>query len=1131
MKKNLQLQNTLLPIVRITLTQILILVVFAGFSWANKITAQEILSKRLTLTVEEQPVKVVLAQIEKAVDIRFLYSSNIIKTAFKVSLNVSNKPLSEILPILLTPLNVEYNVVDKQIILRRSKQKTEAYPNNPKTAVSEQQVSGKVTNENEEGMIGVTVSVKGTTQGTTTDANGKFTLNVPDANSILVFRFIGYKSKEITVGSQTNIAVSLAPDISALEEVVVVGYGQQSKVSLTNSVGTLKGGELVKRPVSNLQQGLQGQIAGLTVIDQGGSPGRTASTLRVRGITTLSNSNEALVIVDGIEQLLTNINPDDVESVSVLKDAASTAIYGSRAANGVIMITTKRAKEGKVSVSYSGFYATQRSVNNPVMDLEGYLQLQKVAFTNAKIALPPRFTDQGMQDYLAGNKSNPELFPDVNSWFQTLLKSAPQHNNSISISGGNESMRARLSIRQQKQASILAVPQDFGADLRDIRLNTDFKLSKKLHVSTDINYRSNYTLAPYSEFDVFNRFLHGSLFATPRYTDALEGQYPGITGTYGLSQQGVSPKVLAELDGTSKRFEESIFAGAKAEYQIIKGLSISSQLALRVENLRQKDFLNSYRNVDLVKNITRNIINNSLIEVSNTNSEYTWNNFLNYETNLGKHYLKALLGYSTINNQYRGLAAYRQNFYNNDIQSLSQGANDGTKDNNGSDAQFGLRSYFGRINYSYADKYLFEANGRYDGSSRFTGGNVYSFFPSFSAGWRLSEESFMKQVRFVDELKVRASWGQTGSQSVGLYSYYQSLAASSYGFNGTPVVSFSPAQLANKDITWETTTQVNLGLDAVLFRGFTLGLDYYKKRTEGILLNLPIPTTIGLAAPPQNAGIVENSGIEIQAGYRNAPSKNLRYSAVFNFSNNKNKVISLAGTGPFISGSDIDPLFIVKEGLSINSLWGYETDGFFKTAEEAKNYPTITANRSAGDVKYLDLNGDGKIDANDRTVIGSSFPDFIYSFNGNIGYKNFELSLFFQGAAGVDARLSGALAENGNNEGFVPAIVSKDYWTPENPNARFPRPLKRDLFNMYTSDRLVVNGDYLRLKNVQLLYNLPKSIIEKVKMTNASIYVSATNVLTFSKLNEWGLDPEAGSGRGIYYPQVSVMSLGANIQF
>ncbi len=1131
MQKELQFHDTLLKIMRITLTQILLLVIFMGVSWANKITAQEILNKRLTLTVEGQPIKVVLAQIENATEIRFLYSSNIIKAARKVSLSVSNKPLSEILPMLLTPLHVEYNVIGKQIILKRSEQRTESLPNDESSAEAEQQVNGKVTDEKGEDMIGVTVAVKGTTKGTTTDVNGKFSLSVPDANSILVFSFIGYKSKEVAIGNQTNIQVVLSAEISALEEVVVVGYGQQSKVSVTNSVGTLKGGELIKRPVSNLQQGLQGQVAGLTVIDQGGSPGRTTSTLRVRGITTLSNSNEALVIVDGIEQQLTNINPNDIESVSVLKDAASTAIYGSRAANGVIMITTKRAKEGKVSVSYSGFYAAQRSVNNPVMDLESYLKLQQVAFNNAKIALPARYTDQGIQEYLTGNKSSPELYPDVNSWFQTLLKAAPQYNNNISVSGGNESIRARLSIRQQKQASILDVSHDYGADLRDVRLNTDFKLSKKLNASADINYRNNYTFAPANEGEVFNRFIHGTLFATPRYTNALEGQYPGITGTYGLSPQGISPRILAELDGTSKRFEESIFSGVKAEYEIIKGLSLSSQLALRVENLRQKDFVNSYQNVDLVKNITRNVVNNSLTETSNNTIEYTWNNFLNYETSLGKNYFKGLIGYSTINNRYRGLSAYRQNFYNNDIQSLSQGANDGTKNNSGADAQFGLRSYFGRINYSYADKYLFEANGRYDGSSRFTGNNVYSFFPSFSAGWRLSEESFMRQIRFIDELKMRASWGQTGNQSVGLYSYYQSLAAALYGFNGATVVAYSPAQLANKDITWETTTQVNLGLDAVLFRGFTLGFDYYKKRTEGILLNLPIPATIGLAAPPQNAGIVENKGIEIQAGYRNTTSKNLRYSTMLNFSTNKNKVVSLAGTGPYISGSDIDPLFITKEGLPINSLWGYKTDGFFKTAEEAKNYPTITTGRSAGDVKYLDLNGDSKIDANDRTVIGSSFPDFIYSFNGNVGYKNFELSLFFQGAAGVDTRLSGALAENGNNEGFVPAIVSKDYWTPENPNARFPRPLKRDLFNMYTADRLVVNGDYLRLKNVQLLYNLPKSIIEKVKMANASVYVSATNVLTFTKLKEWGLDPEVGSGRGTYYPQVSVVSFGANIQF
>jgi TonB-linked SusC/RagA family outer membrane protein len=1047
-----------------------------------------------------------------------------------VAIEANNLKLAEVLKDLFTPLSIQYQVSGNFIILTKITKSSEPIKPNEAKMIAHI-LKGSVTDEKNEPLIGASIVLEGTTKGTLTDDQGNYVLELADdeKNGTLVFSFVGYETQKVPIGGQNNINIKLK-EAGALSEIVVVGYGQQKKVSVTNAVSTIKGSDLTTRPSSSMQQVLQGQAAGLTVLDQGGSPGRTTTTMRVRGITTLSNSNEALVIVDGIEQQLTNINPNDIESISVLKDAASTAIYGSRAANGVIMVTTKRAKEGKVSVSYNGYYATQNSINNPEMDMPSYMKLQQVAYTNAKIAVPKNFTDAGMQTYIDGNTTNPELYPAPNTWFQTLLHTAPQYDQNLSISGGNENMKARLSMRYQNQSSILNVPIDYGSTMGDIRLNTDFKLSSRINVSADINYRNNYSLTPINEAEVFNRFIHGTLFATPQYSSALEAQYPGITGTYGLSPQGITPKIEAEKDGTSKRWNENIFSSLKGDIKIIEGLKFSSQLAIRIDNIRQKDFTNAYKNVDLVKNITRNIVNNGLTEIFNNATEYTWNNYLNYEKSIGQNDIKALLGYSTINNIYRGLAASRQRFYNNDIQSLSQGANDGTKDNSGFDAQFGLKSYFGRVNYAFANKYLFEANGRYDGSSRFTGNNVYSFFPSFSAGWRVSEEKFFKN-KIVDELKLRASWGKTGNQSVGLYSYYQSLASSAYGFNGASVVGYSPTQLANKDITWETTTQVDLGFDAIVFKEFSIGFDYYNKQTSGILLSLPIPATIGLTAPPQNAGTVENKGVEMMLGYRNTTVKNWRYGANFIIASNKNKVVSLAGTGPYISGSDIDPLYIIKEGLPINTLWGYKTDGFFKTDDEAKSYPTITTGRAAGDVKYLDFNGDGKIDANDRTVIGSSFPDFTYSFNGNVGFKNFELALFFQGASGVDTRLSGALAENGNNEGFVPKIVSTDYWTADNPNARFPRPLKRDLFNMYTSDRLVINGDYLRLKNVQLSYTLPKSLISKWKISQANVYVSATNLFTFSKLNEWGLDPEVGSGRATYYPQISTKTIGVNLQF
>ena len=495
--------------------------------------------------------------------------------------------------------------------------------------------------------------------------------------------------------------------------------------------------------------------------------------------------------------------------------------------------------------------------------------------------------------------------------------------------------------------------------------------------------------------------------------------------------------------------------------------------------------------------------------------------------------MKALAGYSQISNKQTFLSAYRERFYNNDITSIGQGANDGTKSNTGSDAAYGLRSYFGRINYAYAGKYLLEVNGRYDGSSRFADNKRYSFFPSFSAGWRIAQENFFAPLLpVVNDLKLRGSYGTTGNQSVDLYSYYDALTATSYTFNGVPVQGYRQTTLANTDLGWESTTQLDLGLDAAfLDRRLTVTADYYRKLTSDILLNLDIPATVGLNAPPQNAGAVENKGIELAVNYSSKQTGKVRYNIGANVSYNENKVTDLKGTGPYITGSDIDPRYIIKTGLPINTLWGYQTDGLFQTQEEINKYPTLAANTKPGDVKYVDRNNDGKIDANDMTAIGVSFPKYTFGLNAGIQYNGFELNILLQGAAKVDTRLSGALAEMGNQEGFTHKIYTNNYWTPENTNARFPRPVKYDLRNVATSDRLVIDGSYLRLKNIQLAYHVPAAISQRAFLRNARIYVSATNLFTISKLNEWNLDPEAESGRAVYYPQTSLYTVGINLQF
>ncbi|WP_229598178.1 SusC/RagA family TonB-linked outer membrane protein [Runella aurantiaca] len=1098
-------------------------------------------------------LKDALRDIETRFGIHFVYKTDEIPNRSIPTETMSGK-LEEVLESTLRPAGLTYKKVRNTYIIRSLKAKAPSSnpvpnettperlnitaPGNPAnesaslnlilnrvaiptgglTAPLEIKIAGKVADESGLTLPGVSILLKGTNRGTTTDGNGSYQISVPDNNAILVFSYVGYLPQEIAVGNRTTIDVTLGADTKALSEVVVVGYGTQKRTSLTGAVAEVKSEQLTRRPVSNANQALQGIAPGVTILDRGGSPGpNSRATVRVRGITTLS-SNDPLFIVDGIEQPFNTINLDDVESISVLKDASSTAIYGSRAANGVVLVTTKRAKSGKAVVDYSGYYAVQQAINKPeMMDLEPYMRLQNVAYINSGAAA--RFSEAQINEYV--NATDRLKFPLPNTWFNTVLRSAPQMNHNLSVSGGNDVFRGRVGVRYQKQGGIAP---NFDSDIREIRANTDFKISSRLNASMDINYRNNNWQTPVSEFNVFNTMFHGSLWAVPKYPN----------GTYGLSAQGNNPLMYAEIAGLSKNIQDYLFGSAKAEWEIIPNLKFSTQYAVRYTFEQNKNYTNAYTVTDYFNTslVRKTIPRSSLTEIRSNIRETTLNNLLGYSNTFGQHDLKALVGYSEIQNKYNIINAYREDFYNNDVQSIGAGS-DNNKNNGGSDSQWGLRSFFGRANYAFADKYLFEANARYDGSSRFTGDKVYSFFPSFSAGWRVSEEKFFDAFKnIISELKLRGSWGKTGNQAVGLYSYFQTLNSSTYTFGGSVVQGYVQSNLANPGLTWETTTQTDIGLDAQLWNNrLSFTFDYYDKLTDGILLNLPIPTTVGLNAPPQNAGKVGNKGIELGLNFRNKTKSGFAYDFGLNFAQNENKVIDLAKTGPYISGSDIDPRYIIKEGLPYNAHWGYKTDGLFQTTDEIKAYPTIVSNAKPGDVKYVDLNNDGKINSDDMTFIGLTFPRYTFGLNTNFSYKNFNLFTQWQGAADVDTRLSGALAEMGNYEGFTHKIYTDNYWTPENPSARFPRPVKLDLRNVSTSDRMIIDGSYFRLKTIQLSYSLPKGILEKVKANRATIYVSGTNLLTFSKLNEWNLDPEAESGRATYYPQTSLTTIGLNVQF
>ncbi|NOT75775.1 MAG: TonB-dependent receptor [Cyclobacteriaceae bacterium] len=998
-------------------------------------------------------------------------------------------------------------------------------------------VSGRVISDTDkEGIPGVNILIKGTSLGTVTDVDGRYNIQIPDDASILVFSAIGFETQEITASGKSVIDVNLIASNVALQELVVVGYGVQEKVSVTNSISDLKGDELVQRPVNSLAQSLQGKMPGVTILDRGGQPGSNNAQIVIRGInkpytpvgldqtqTAQVGNNGPLIIVDGIEQPYGYINPNDIESISVLKDAASSAIYGSRGGNGVVMITTKRAKSNKVTVSYSGQFAIQSAISVPkAMDIESYLQLEKIAYQNVGATPPasqPQYTDAGRPGYVAGTMRDRLKYPLPYDWFNTMYKNAPQINNTVAISGGNDNFKARLSVRNQSQQGIIANTE---SKLNDIRLSTDFKVSEKIKISTDLNYRNQNTLEPHGITDIFRFMMQNAIWAVPKYPN----------GVYGGGTQGNSPLLLAESGGLNKVMNDYIFGNVRGEWEIIKGLTFSSQLGARSSFTTGKDYTNTWETRDSVTVKKTNLINN-LTESRFVDREVTWNNLLLYDFKVSDdHQFKVLAGYSQIYHSNTSITAFRQGFYNNDVQSLGQGLNDATKNNGGSDYTWGLRSYFGRLNYAFRGKYLFEANGRYDGSSFFTGSNQYRAFPSFSAGWRISQEEFWSSLReTVSDLKLRASWGKTGNNNANLYGYFPTMSSVTYNFNNVVAQGYEQRTVADPTLTWEATAQTDIGLDAEFLNGrFTLSVDYYNKRTDGILLTLPVPGALGLQPSSQNAGIVDNKGWEFLIGARNQLGK-FRLNANVNLSINNNNVVSLAGTGPYIVGNDIDPRYITGEGYPINAFWGYKTAGLYQTQAEADADPVFMRAAKPGDVKMVDLNGDGKIDPSDMTNLGNSFP--VYTFGGtiNVAYKGFSVNLVLQGVSDVKMRIARALGEAGNFEGFTPDIYTNNYWTPEHTDARFPRPTKQDLRNQASTDRMLVDASYLRVKNVQLAYQIPTSLLSKIRLEQASVYFSATNVLTFSKLNEWNLDPEASSGWQNYYPQTAVYTLGVNLQF
>lgn len=980
-------------------------------------------------------------------------------------------------------------------------------------------VSGTVTN-GEINLTNVSVKIAGSGKGTTTDEQGNFKINV-DKGQRLVFSYVGYEEQSLTVSDQTSINIVLKSlQGNALNEVVVVGYGTKKKINLTGAVASITSKELEGRAITNVSSALQGTMAGVTVVVNNGQPGADQGTIRVRGIGTLGNS-DAMVMVDGIVSTMDDINPADIESVTVLKDAASAAIYGSRAANGVILITTKRGKKGGVVTHYNLDIGKQSMTATPdfINSWEAATLYNEALVNEGK---SPKYTDAEIQKFKDG--SDPERYPNTD-WYDLFWKgSGLQQNHSLDISGGNEKMQTYLSMGYLSQDGLV---KGSSLDRYTTRLKTDLQVNQRIKVSGNLFYSQQQFREPVSNIHALD---FGQLIGTLNQTGRVVPNI--INGYYGYSDEG---NPVAVLNGGSNNYNKThrLSAILQADLEIVKDLHLKPLLGYTTNIVAGKSRINDLQYYDAYTGAPT-IWEGPNIVASNSSfsDNLTMQALLQYDKTFGDHEIGILGGYSQEHNKYDYLFGSRRSYLNNALAELDAGPITALQ-NSGNASEYALQSVFGRINYSFKKKYLLEGNIRDDGSSRFSPANRWSVFPSASVGWRLSEESFFSSAKkLFSDLKIRASWGKLGNQNIGTYPYQATIATGrNYTFGGQTVDGIAPVNGVNEDIKWETTTTTDFGLDAVLLNGkVTFTADYFIRNTSDILLSLPVANTFGLNPPVINAGGVQNKGIELTAGYH-VRQRDFTLDVNGNFSFITNEVTDLAGTGPFPDGSTIKGL-----GLPINSLYGWVSDGLFQSQAEIDKHASQSGMGgpvAPGDIRYKDLNGDNVIDGDDRQYLGTYFPKVTFGLNVSARYKGFDAVLFLQGAADVNSFVSGRILGSLYDKDGDPTTIWLDRWTPTNTDATFPRVWNSNSQNdpsATPSSYWVRSAGYVRLKNLQVGYTLPDGFLSR-KGIRLRIFYTGKDLLTFTNFYKW-VDPESPLGGNSYsYPMVKVNSLGINLTF
>ena len=1146
---------------------------------ARAALGQDLLEYRVSLPAEEQSVRQILQTLEKQANVRFMYSQQVLDANRRLSLRATGERLGDVLDRLLKPLHINYEALGRRILLSRVNATGMAAPaptgspTEPTNAaiLPDRTVRGRVSDENGADLPGVNVTLKGSGRGTVTDADGRYALTLPAATgaaATLVFSSIGYLTREEKIGDRSTVDLRLAVDNKTLNEVVVTGYSTQSKRDYTGAVSSISADVVAKTPVSDVTSVLQGRMAGVTVDGQGG-PG-SQQVVRIRGYGTLGN-NDPLYVIDGVQtkEGINLLNPNDIESIQVLKDAASAAIYGARGANGVIVVTTKRGKSGAPKVEYSTYVASQQPIHlpqsiTPQQEADAYWMFLK----NSNLPLTSPLYGSGptpvLPDFVVSRETgttplgvatgdpaaNPALYDYQNyrifaanksgtDWFREVFKPAFNQNHQLAVSGGSEKSNYAVSFNYLDDRGILL---NTFFKRYSARINTNFTVKPWLRIGENIQfvYSSGNSLSEnHTDLNVI-----GDTYLLSRLVPVYDigGNFAGT----GKNNLGFSNPVARQTRaGQTRSVTGRVIGSVYADIEPIKNLVFTSRIGF--------DYLpgsfHAFQDIQPEANIS--IRSSSLTEGASSYTEWRWTNKLAYSLDIGSaHRMNAFVGYESSQATTRSSTSSIYGLFSNapSYQYLSSGDPKTAQVSSIGD-QSVLLSMFGNFNYTLLDRYLLSASLRRDGSSKFGPQNRYGTFPSVSVGWRLSQEAFLKSSPYVNDLKLRASWGRIGNDAIQsartVNQYVSDKFLTYYDLGGTNTSALEGLALlsqGNPALRWETNETVNLGLDASLFNNSVrVAANWFRKATNGLLYTPPQTTLSGDAIKSiQNIMNFTNKGVELEIGYSSPQRGVFRYDLNANVSTYRNRVDYIDG-GPntFINGSPYARQFFLSRtqvGLPIGSFYGYVQEGIFQSVEEVKAHATQQGSdpgnpaAQVGHFKFKDLNGDGVVDDADRTIIGNPHPTFAYGFTANLYYKNFDLNLVLQGVQGnqIFNYWRAAYAFTGGR-----GAAALDTWTPTNTGAKLPIFVSGDFGDDRPSSFFVEDGSYLRVKSLQLGYTLPKLLgIDRLR-----VYVQGYNLLTFSRYS--GLDPEINSGQpgalgidqGGVYPVARKVLFGLNLSF